>query len=392
MSYKVLLVDDEPLIVKSLANTINWKQLDCTIAATAENGKKALEAVKELHIDLVLTDIRMPVMNGIDFLKALSENFYNPKVILLSGYDEFKYAREGLRYNAFDYILKPIDYYQLEECIARAVEELGADQKQKYECMKNRIYDQLMLNNVKDAVLENYSFQLIIAQVKKDASDKIAPFYDWVEQQGCRYEQVNVFIYKFDQNELIIILTAMKEKEEQMRNATDVFVQTVLSFFEQKCVIAVAPLVTGVSNIQCSFVQARELLRMGLALRVTVVTEDIVGENKIKNTASSAIEKAIQFLDENYHQDIGIDQVAERVGLSPSYFSVLFKQKMGVTFLEYLTNIRIKNACLLLKMSHMKTYEIAEKVGYTDQRYFSQVFKRKLNMTPGEYRKIHSRE
>lgn len=161
-----------------------------------------------------------------------------------------------------------------------------------------------------------------------------------------------------------------------------------MAFFENSCVIALGPAVTDLADLYDGFVSAQELLKMGSVLDREIISEDVIkDEFKGKNSTADLIEKAKSYMEDRFSEDIGIEQVAEKIGLSVSYFSVIFKQQTGVTFLEYLTDIRIHHACLLLKRSNMKTYDIAQKVGYLDQRYFSQVFKKKLKMTPSEYRK-----
>ncbi|MFD2327940.1 response regulator [Cohnella sp. GCM10020058] len=123
--YSVLIVDDEPLARQSLRYLIDWKSLGYQIAAEAADGAEALAVMKAQPISLVLTDIRMPVMNGLAFVERLRE-FSDAAVVILSGYDDFEYARQGMKMGVKDYLLKPVDEDDLEALLRLVSSELAA--------------------------------------------------------------------------------------------------------------------------------------------------------------------------------------------------------------------------------------------------------------------------
>ncbi|SFB27255.1 two-component system, response regulator YesN [Cohnella sp. OV330] len=123
--YSVLIVDDEPLARQSLRYLLDWKSLGYQIAAEAADGAEALAVMKAQPISLVLTDIRMPVMNGLAFVERLRE-FSEAAVVILSGYDDFEYARQGMKMGVKDYLLKPVDEDDLEALLRRVSAELAA--------------------------------------------------------------------------------------------------------------------------------------------------------------------------------------------------------------------------------------------------------------------------
>ncbi|MFC3802527.1 response regulator [Cohnella sp. GCM10012308] len=127
--YSVLIVDDEPLARQSLRYLIDWKSLGYRIAAEAADGAEALAVMKAQPISLVLTDIRMPVMNGLAFVERLRE-FSDAAVVILSGYDDFEYARQGMKMGVKDYLLKPVDEDDLEALLRRVSSELAARSRQ----------------------------------------------------------------------------------------------------------------------------------------------------------------------------------------------------------------------------------------------------------------------
>ncbi len=121
---KVLIVEDEEIIRKGIVLTVNWEALDCTVAAEASNGLEALEAVHRLNPDLIITDIKMPQMDGIEMLQKLRQMGNNTHVIILSAYDTFSYVQSALRLGAVDYLLKPFHDGDLEHAIALAHDKI----------------------------------------------------------------------------------------------------------------------------------------------------------------------------------------------------------------------------------------------------------------------------
>lgn len=119
---KVLVVDDETFVRRGIVMETDWKALDCAVVAEAANGEEALEAVKKFTPDLIICDIRMPKMDGIEFLKHLREEGNDVPLIFLTAYSEFEYAKQALRYYAFDYLLKPFEDGELEAAVLRAKE------------------------------------------------------------------------------------------------------------------------------------------------------------------------------------------------------------------------------------------------------------------------------
>lgn len=140
---KVLLVDDEPFILQGLKVLIDWKSLTCEIVSTASNGVEAYEYVRSNPVDVIITDIKMPEMNGLDLLKKLRDNEYKDiEVIILSGYKDFEYAMEGMKYGCCGYVLKPVEKEELTSIIKKIAEkknEIIRETKQK-ESMERALF------------------------------------------------------------------------------------------------------------------------------------------------------------------------------------------------------------------------------------------------------------
>ncbi|MBW7457301.1 response regulator [Paenibacillus sepulcri] len=121
MNGKVFLVDDERHITRNLEKVIPWETLGLKIAGTARNGVEALKQLQAEPVDLVLCDIRMPVMDGLELIRHIREQGMNCDIIMLSGYQDFAYTRTAMQFGVKDYVLKPIPYDELTEVIARVM-------------------------------------------------------------------------------------------------------------------------------------------------------------------------------------------------------------------------------------------------------------------------------
>lgn len=128
--FKVLIVDDEPLVLEGLRMMIDWGKYGFAICAEASNGEDALEIIKVMNPHLVITDIRMPVVDGLQLIKEAKEiRNIRTKFVILSGYDDFKYAKTAMRYNVHHYILKPIDVEEVEELLEKLNGELQVEMR-----------------------------------------------------------------------------------------------------------------------------------------------------------------------------------------------------------------------------------------------------------------------
>lgn len=117
--YSVFLADDEPWAIMALKNILDWSQYDMVVSGTALDGIEAWNRIQLLHPDILITDIKMPGMNGIDLIKQIRQADFETKVVFVSGYSDFQYAKSGIRYGCLDYLLKPLDEGELSACLIR---------------------------------------------------------------------------------------------------------------------------------------------------------------------------------------------------------------------------------------------------------------------------------
>ena len=125
---KVLIVEDEELIRKGIVLTVDWAAMDCVVVGEAANGAEGLEQVEKCDPDLIITDLKMPQMDGIEMLERLRQAGKNTYVIILTAYDSFSYAQTALRLEAVDYLLKPFHDGDLEKAVQRVQARLAPKQ------------------------------------------------------------------------------------------------------------------------------------------------------------------------------------------------------------------------------------------------------------------------
>lgn len=524
--YKLVIVDDDPVIVRSLSVVLDWESLGFEVAATASNGEEGA-ALSCLHqADLVITDIRMPVMDGLQLLARVKEKLPSVVVIMLSGYGEFKHAREALRYGALDYLLKPVDHEELE----RVVKEARAVLDESNTMLLERVRLNHSLQGVSELVRERLLCSILEGTDKP--YDRLYWLEDWEFEHSytmllvllddmvqmnswsprerklwnfsvgnvlaeCTEQHQCITRFPFRSGEWVVLLQAVVPEEAS--RIAERAAELVRKHTKLSCSVGISRSFLGVDTLHDSYRSARNALcprftggsgvymdcgveegavsgteaagllqrldhwegrlveaiaqqqrsqvrhaldELAEELRAVRVQQkevtvwmihlavgifrrlseqfrpfddfsglieqipacvtleemtDLLGKSisryldKLATQGSEgmdkgAIHKAILYADKRFHQDISVDEVAEFAGLSSSHFCVLFKRQTGVTFLEYLTKKRIERACAILRNSDTRVHQIAPLVGYQDPKYFTQVFKKLVGMTPTEYR------
>lgn len=127
--FNVQIVDDEPIIRMGIEKMLNWNELDFEIVCMAQNGKQALEQLEVEQVDVIITDIEMPIMNGLDFIREVrnsesNNNVKNREVVVLTAYEDFEYARTAIKYGIAEYVLKPVDIEEMTKILMRLKERL----------------------------------------------------------------------------------------------------------------------------------------------------------------------------------------------------------------------------------------------------------------------------
>lgn len=185
---RIVIIDDQPLIIKSITSTIDWKTIGCEIVGQATDGNQGAEIIESLKPDIVITDIKMPMMDGLQLIEYSKEIIPKAKFIIITGYNEFSYAQKAIKLGAFDLILKPIDSNNLQDIIAKAVNEINKFRTEAAE--KNIIIEEK--NKLKNEVVKN------TAELKrKFIIDVINDYYISREQLDKKVKELNLSFTSF---------------------------------------------------------------------------------------------------------------------------------------------------------------------------------------------------
>lgn len=359
--YKLMIVDDEELICKGLSELMEWSELGFELITTHDDGKDAIEHLQQEPIDVVLTDIKMTHVSGLELAKFVHENIPRTKVVINSGYREFDYAKQAVEYDVVHYLLKPTQFDEIERVFKQIKREL--DRERLAEAEEDGHLDLVeMIHVAPSEYLQRVShyklFMSIILDGDADAvNGQVAAYFQ--EMNGLPLGAVRHIVI-----DLFAVLT-----HQFMEMGTDIW---------------------GVTR---SMVDHRHILKMKGKPELQQWCEsaflDIIRcvNQNTKSSSDNVIMKALEYMERNYSQNISLEDVADRVFLNPVYFSRLFRQQVGETFTQYLTRIRMEKAMQLLKENRYKTYVVGEKVGYSNCKYFTRVFKQFTGYTTTEYMK-----
>ncbi len=401
MGYKVLVADDEYIIRRGIISFLK-QYSDFELAAEAEDGEMAFELAKDISPDVYFVDINMPFLNGFQFIKKLKE--INPRavVVIITGYDRFEYAREALKLGVFEYLLKPLMEEPFDEMIQRIREKLQKEESEdkyldwaKSMLAQNRTY--LASNFWQKALEGHYTNEEIRERSQYLNLSLPEPFtitvvsleYQKMEDvKGTWNEDLLFFVAENIANEMFHGLVSPNSCQDRHGNLVVISKTAPQEGAEEQA--------ETYCNMLESHLPVRSLVIQANgddygALAETY--ETAVSRLKELETGSSVIKDVKLYIEDNYsREDFSFQDAASHVNLSVPHLSRMFRREMGVTFIDYLTGVRIRKAIELLQNDELKIYEIAERTGYANQHYFSNVFKKNLGVSPAEYRRLIKNE
>ncbi len=533
--YSVLLVDDEEFVFEIMMKKMNWEEMGFVVAGYARNGLEALEMAEELQPDVVMTDIKMPYMDGLTLSARLKELYPAIKIIIFSGFDEFEYAKEAIRLEAAEYILKPIASEEVEKVFLNIRKKLdieiserrNIDSLQEYylnslPVLQDNYYITLLEGRMDESLIDKYAFDYQISlegpyyvsslvhlsyREKNGEEMKTAPFMlalsvkQLLEEQLAENWNTKIISHLGE----IIVISQLSEKSEitVFTDYMDRFCKLAKKVCKAIVTVGIGCVVEEVKDIQLSYKEAKNALshrtlygnerainiqevevkrkntsyhwegkiaadiikaikfgkKEELEKKVNTFFESIGKEDmsiqnyklhlmklvvelvefmeqyeldvkeifqdienfpenilieskeearesfleksqiilrmiheKRRDSSLSFITAAEDYVKNNYwDQELCIESICQNLNVSSSYFSTTFKKTTGKTFINYLTDYRMDEAIRLLQTTEYKTYEIAEKTGYSDPNYFpnyfSYAFKKKYGISPSKYRR-----
>lgn len=422
--HKLLIVDDDQIIRAGMKQNIQWRENGIDVVGTASNGRECLEMIPSCLPDIILTDIKMPFMDGVELMEAVYRLYPHIKVVLLTAYGDFKYAQLALNYKVCQYVMKYEHNSEVLKAVLKAAKE-SDDQKDNVEMinrsrtlLKNKFFYDLVVNYQDEAdFIERANrlhiqfispvFCVVCIHVGK-RSEREAEILLWQKKQLCNkigellqssLNQPNIKVYYFVGD--IYLNLVVNFSEQLSEREQEVFFTRLEELFQQvrktqgvSLAAGAGSLCNGCPSLLKSYTEATQVLELKNMLESHLHEgQTLVRFEELKNSSVShaaVLRQVLSFIESNFHQeDLSLNRIAEEVHLTPSYISTLFKKYQGVNLSDYLMELRVKNAMRLLIETEFKTYEISEKVGYNNPQYFSVVFKRIAGCAPGEYRKLN---
>ncbi|MFD0693792.1 response regulator [Paenibacillus sp. GCM10027628] len=525
MRLKAILADDEPNILRNLQLVIPWDELQIDIVGTAKNGIEALGLAGQQTPDLVMSDIRMPQMDGITFVEKLREINESCVVLMVTGYQDFEYARSLMKFGVSDYMLKPINYEELENRIRNLAEQIRAkkqmklEEDQKWGKVKTLAYEKILYDVLMNCTEITLSIMLPMddmdfdrftyAVALIDVDDYSQKSLQWTEadrklwnfavrnvlQDSMANEKLKSSVLQMREGEWCLLIQCESPGElitlTSLQRISELLQRDVLQTVKFGLSVGLYPEMVGIRQLSGVYKKLQRLMQLSLEKQQSVIiykeskdsadanislwylveeivtslkqlnrtkTEDALGRLKslLEGLSNNSFARAFQMLHflilhvvrelremnsielneeedvwrklENsdsiqhllqimvhlaklglegtnkkknsellmasakeyirthYSTDFGIEDIAAALGISSSYFSLLFKQHFGETFVEYVTKHRMELAKSMLLLSDKSITDIGKSVGYMERRYFTKVFQKFTGEIPSEYR------
>jgi two-component system response regulator YesN len=397
--WKVLIADDEPKIRRGLRTSIERTRPDMRVVAEAEDGETALSLVDKERPDILLIDVRMPFLNGLELIEKINALSLDCIIIVVSGHDEFEYAQRALQLKVFEYVLKPVPQDVLAGVLARAEEALGASRRErKYvawahdqldrnmpllreqflrDCVHARLAP-LEITEQSEFLDMQVSGPLAMAVIhvvdrtvatghaeERDRRIALYAVRSAVEETFAEFSPLWVFL---DEHDDVIVLARSRDARPWLEAITRTEARVVPSL--------------------CSAVVMAHAAVENAPLGVSECYEQLSAEISSKGGHRSLVVLAQRYIDAHFGEPtLSLEEVASSAQISPGYLSRLLKLETGFSFVDYLTRVRINRAVQIMNDPAVKVYEVAEAVGYQSQHYFSRAFKRVFGRPPVEYRK-----
>lgn len=337
--YRMVIADDEYIVVEGIKAIIRRLNLDCEVVGSALNGIEALDVVRETRPDLVITDIRMPGLDGLSLIEScrdfLPEAFY----VVISGYTEFEYARRALKLGVISYIDKPVTMQKISEVIAIM------DQKnQRPSVVREQIETKM------DDLLD-----VLIREQPQELQEAVEGILLLLRNSVSKFDRYIQEIFK--------LCAVLAEVYNDLNRSGSEFLR--------------------VSYQELEGFKHRQEAEDYVARMIGKIKENMSGRKV--GSRHRVVKQMIRSIEERYQENIGLNEFALMVNMNPAYLSILFREEVGISYVKYLTDYRIQKAKEFLDQG-MKVVEVSEKVGYLNYRYFCEIFKKREGQTPNEYK------
>ena len=411
MLYTVVVADDEDELREAVCTMIPWRDYGFRLVGSASNGLDALQLVEQHEPDLLLTDIRMPFISGIELARQVREVRPATNIAFLSGYDDFEYAKQAIQYNIISYMLKPLTMEGLGAELRTIRQKIDAQFAMFRQAAKSDGPDlraamlmPLVLDDYADpegdSQMEAYARQcgllrdaedrpcytvMVSSLLDGEGNNSTTPsFVASVDRLAGKYLRSVSF---FASGKVIsVLLGNPSDFQEYLHILADEIPQMASRVLGKRCRIGVSREVRTLSGLHTAYREAMEALRQGDGSES--------GAQFISDLApavrggSLLCKRALDALDQHYMDaDLSLVSLSGMLDVSPNHLSACIKKYTGETFINILIRKRMEAARELLCTSGLKIQEISQRCGYTDQHYFSYCFKKYCGESPNAMRR-----
>jgi two-component system response regulator YesN len=332
--FQVLVAEDELWIRDAVVEMVEKLHPQFSVAGEANNGEEAWNFINEYWPSIVITDIMMPKKTGLWLIEQIHQFNLPVVVIVVSGYDNFQYAKQAMRFGINEYLLKPVDEEELHGALSRSMKRL-------------------------ESMTEVHEGYLLIQQFIELLPEQ--------KQQGLLQGLYSLLDYIL---KLMVLSPSMAKS-----------LLTILNSKLNELFFAIIPEYSPIPLTE----ENEHGIRKHFASLMDVW---LLASPKYEfQPLKISIKKVCDYIDAHYYENFTLARLAGMSHMSVSYFSMLFKKTTGQTCLNYLNQVRLQKAKGLLQEPDLKIYEIADMVGYTSLPYFNRIFKQFVKITPVEYRK-----
>ncbi|MDQ6422029.1 AraC family transcriptional regulator [Paenibacillus sp. LHD-117] len=451
--YRLLIADDEALEREGIEWIVDRMMPNTFEIIHAENGRTAIQRADEFRPHIVLMDIRMPGIQGLEALREIKAHSPQIKMVLVTAYEQFEYAQEALSLGVKEYLVKPAKRDQIVALLQRLVAELEQDQRKRDEefAIRDKYFQLLPLAESEMALV------FMSDQVNDTEVGYLADILELSIDKGCAlvlalpelghkseqeisvekkklYETVKNLAKGFIQNRVgcmvssmvhwhmaIFLLEKASIKDEVLREEARLLGAKLMeSLYQQREIdvnVGIGSVQEAIEGIRrsyfeavfasacstdwgnlCSFEDLKVPTSEGVRGAADQFMADHVSERTYVELAIkrireereqrtwSVLDNAIMFIQDKFREELSLEDVAEHVHLNPYYFSKVFKQQTGETFIDFVTRLRIEKAKEMIRDGQFSLKEVCYMVGYKDPNYFSRVFKKVTGASPTEYR------
>ncbi|WP_162551091.1 response regulator [Paenibacillus tepidiphilus] len=426
--YTVLLVDDDPLDLKGLERLVDWKGLGLAVIASAGGANEALEVLRSEAVDILMTDIRMPGISGIELARRAAEYSPGLKVVFISSQEDFSYARQAIALNASGYVMKPVNGSELYHTLTgvrqqldreRASARLERDYAEMQPLLRRELLSRLLVDS-RDAspMLSLLARSGLIWPAARLYTGLLGP--DGMQRKrACPGQeallhkglQLEAAVEQFSAEEQILFCRvdplhyALILEEDYERGRLGRLIKLAAEQANIAVTIGYGPIVANPGELYRSFQGAKEALKLatdeedtgrhapfrgshGMNLRLKRRRSEVPEQQrKRQGKKRKLIAEMKTYIDEHLADRLLLRDAAEHFSFSPNHLGRIFYEETGIYFSDYVHLRRLERVKTLLADPKLKIYEAAERAGYKNLSHFSKQFKAHFGVSPGDYRR-----